>query len=328
MKNLVQKFPETLLEGLAIGLKADIKKHSAPIRSVHISGLGGSAIGGNYVQDFVRNECPLPVVVSKGYSIPEWVGKNTLAIFSSYSGNTEETLSALEQAIPTGAKIVCIASGGKLIELAKKHGFDFVQVPGGWPSPRACMGFSIAAQLCIFKKMRLIGGQILKDFKNAARLLKKEQKSIEKRAQQIAQFFDGKTPIIYTTDRMESVAVRFRQQVNENAKLLCWHHVVPEMNHNELVGWRTEDPKLAVIFFRNHDDFARNQARIDLNKEIIGHFTGSLIEVFSNGNSLVEQAFYFTHLGDYVSCFLAELRGVDPIEIKVIDYLKSELGKV
>ncbi len=328
MKELVQKFPETLLEGLRIGLAADIKRHSSPIRAVHISGLGGSAIGGNFVQDFVRNGCPVPVVVSKGYSIPGWVGKNTLAIFSSYSGNTEETLSALEQAIPTGAKIVCIASGGKLIELAKKHGFDFVQVPGGWPSPRACMGFSIAAQLCVFKKLRLIGPQVLKDFKAAARLLKKEQKSIEKRARQIAQFLDGKTPVIYVTDRMEAAAVRLRQQLNENSKILCWHHVVPEMNHNELVGWRTEDPSLAVIFLRNHDDLPRNQARIDLNKEIIGHLTGSLIEVFSNGGSLVEQAFYFTHLGDWVSCFLAELRGVDPVEIRVIDYLKDELAKV
>jgi glucose/mannose-6-phosphate isomerase len=327
MRSLVQKFPETLLEGLQIGLASTINKHTSPLRSVHISGLGGSAIGGNFIQDFVRESCPLPVVVSKGYSIPKWIDKNTLAIFSSYSGNTEETLSALEQAIPTGAKIVCIASGGKLIEIAQKHGFDFIQVPGGWPSPRACMGFSIAAQLAIFKKMRLIDGELLKNFKNSARSLKKNQKSIDKRGKQIAEFLNGKTPIIYTTDRMEAAAIRLRQQINENAKLLCWHHVLPEMNHNELVGWRTEDPNLAVIFLRNHDDLPRNQTRIDLSKEVIENFTGSLIEIFSNGDSLIEKALYFVHLGDFVSCHLADFRKMDPIEIKVIDFLKGELAK-
>ena len=147
-------------------------------------------------------------------------------------------------------------------------------------------------------------------------------------AKEVANQLHGKIPIIYTTDRMESVAVRLRQQINENSKMLCWHHVIPEMNHNELVGWRIKDDKLAVLYMRNNDDFKRNQVRIDINKEIISKYSSNIIEVHSKGSSLVERAMYFVHLGDWISWYLSEMRGVDAIEVDVIDYLKSELSKV
>jgi len=127
---------------------------------------------------------------------------------------------------------------------------------------------------------------------------------------------------------MEAVAVRLRQQLNENSKILCWHHVVPEMNHNELVGWRKENNDLAVIYLRNDDDYQRNQVRININKEIISSYTNTIIEIDSKGASLIERAIYLVHLSDWISFHLATLRGVDPVEIKVIDYLKGELGKV
>ncbi len=159
-------------------------------------------------------------------------------------------------------------------------------------------------------------------------LLDAEMDDIQTKAKMIANMLFGKVPVIYTTDRMESVAVRFRQQVNENAKMLCWHHVIPEMNHNELVGWRIKNEDLAVIIFRNKDDHPRNQVRIDINKEIISNYTTSLIEVYSKGNNLVERSLYFVNLGDWISVYLADLRKVDSIEVKVIDFLKSELAKV
>jgi glucose/mannose-6-phosphate isomerase len=328
MIELVERFIPQLKEALEIGQKATVNKHTTAIRNVFVSGLGGSGIGANFTAEFVRDELKIPFNVGKGYDIPKCIGKNTLAIVSSYSGNTEETLSAFEMLLHTGAKIVCIASGGKLIAKAKELGLDYIQVPNNWPSPRACLGYSVVQQLSILHKLKLISSKPLKQVEGAIKLLEKEQEKIKTQAQKLAQQLHGTMPVIYTTDRMEAVAVRLRQQINENAKSLCWHHVVPEMNHNELVGWREKNDKLSVLYLRNTDDFPRNIVRMDINKGIIKEYTPHVIEVWSKGRNLIEKALYFVSLGDYLSCYLCDLRGFDSIEIKVIDFLKNELAKV
>lgn len=328
MEQLVDRFPAQLVEALDIASKATVNKHTSPIRSVYVSGMGGSGIGGNFVAEFVRGECKVPYFVGKGYDIPNWVNKHTLVIASSYSGNTEETLSALEMLLQTGAKVVCVASGGKMIAIAKEHKLDYITLPNDWPSPRACLGFSLVQQLGILNKLGLISGRALKQVANAATLLEKQQPAIKKSAQKTAQQLEDKLPIIYTTDRMESVAVRFRQQINENAKMLCWHHVIPEMNHNELVGWRDENDNIAVIYLRSQNDFARNAMRIDINKQIISKYTPNIIELWSKGKSLIEEAMYLVHYGDYVTCYMCDYRKMDSIEVKAIDFLKGELAKV
>ena len=138
----------------------------------------------------------------------------------------------------------------------------------------------------------------------------------------------GTIPIIYTTDRMESVAVRLRQQINENAKMLSWHHVIPEMNHNELVGWKSHDKRVSVLFMRNKDDYPRNATRMDINNKIISELCDTVIETYSKGQSLIEKNMYFVHLGDWISWYLSDMRKVDSIEVDVIDYLKGELAKM
>jgi glucose/mannose-6-phosphate isomerase len=328
MDKMVARFPEQLEEALGISTSIQLKKHAAAYRSVFISGLGGSGIGGTFVQEFARNECKLPITVSKGYHAPRWINKHTLAICSSYSGNTEETLSTFDQLLATGAKIVCIASGGKLIELAKKNGLDFVQLPSGWSSPRACLGYSVVAQLGVLKAARLISGKSLSQVAAARKLLVKDSADIQKKAKKMADLLGKRTPVIYSADNTEPVAIRWRQQINENAKLLCWHHVLPEMNHNELVGWRDQRPDLAVIWLRHRDDYERTAIRMNITKEIVEHYGGSHIEVWSKGKSAIEKALYLVHLGDWLSVYLAQARQVDPIEIKVIDFLKGELSKV
>ncbi len=328
MDSLVARFTEQLKEALEIGRNSSIRPEERPIHNIFLSGLGGSGIGGNFVNEFVKDELKIPFIVSKGYDIPSFVGPNTLAIASSYSGNTEETLSAMDQMLASGARIICVASGGKLINIAKEKGLDYILVPDNWPSPRACLGYSMVQQLFILHKLGLISDKSIRSIESSIALLDTEMEDIQSKAKMIAQFLFGKIPVIYTTDRMESVAVRFRQQVNENAKMLCWHHVIPEMNHNELVGWRIKNEDLAVIIFRNKDDHARNQVRIDISKEIIGNYTSSMIEVFSKGKDLVERSLYFVNLGDWISVYLADQRKVDSIEVKVIDFLKGELGKV
>jgi glucose/mannose-6-phosphate isomerase len=136
------------------------------------------------------------------------------------------------------------------------------------------------------------------------------------------------TPVIYVANGFEGVAVRFRQQINENSKMLCWHHVVPEMNHNELLGWRTNVDDLAVVYFRNKSDYERNQIRMDINKKVITKFTENITEIWSKGDSLIENSLYHINLGDWVSWYLSEMNNVDAIEIDVINFLKGELGKI
>ncbi len=328
MDKMIARFPDQLGEALDIAEKITLAQHVAPYRNVLITGLGGSGIGGTYVQEFVRNFCKVPVMVSKGYQVPVSANKFTLAICSSYSGNTEETLQAFEQLYAAGAKIVCVTSGGKLLQKAREKGLDAVVLPSGWSSPRACLGYSVVAQLGVLRSAGLVPARLLAQVKSARELLEKENGGIQKSARKLAELVQGKTIVLYSTDQTEPVTVRWRQQINENAKMLCWHHVIPEMNHNELVGWRDQRPDLAVIWLRNRDDFERNAFRMNVNKEIVEHFTGTSVEVWSKGKSAIEKAFYLTHLGDWVSFYLAELRQVDPVEIRVIDYLKAELAKV
>ncbi len=327
MDTLIREFPEQLKEAIDIGEAAKIKKHKSPIHHVLVCGLGGSGIGGTFVKELLENESNIPVLVNKGYNLPAYVGEHTLAIFSSYSGNTEETLIAFEKALKTDAKIVCISSGGKLINLAQQHGFDYIQVPGGKPSPRACLGYSIVQQLYILNKLNIINNNLIDTIPTAAELLADEQADIMVRALEMAKHLKRKIPIIYTTEGMEAPAVRLRQQINENSKMLCWHHVVPEMNHNELVGWRSKNEQLAILYLRNKSDLERNQIRIRINQDIIKKYA-SVYEIFSKGNNKFERMMYHVHFGDWLSWYLSELQeDIDAVEIDVINYLKGELAK-
>ena len=328
MDQLISRFPEQLLEALEIGEKAQINAPTVELNKVYVAGLGGSGIGADLVKTFIRAESPIPYTVGKGYSIPQYVDNHTLAICSSYSGNTEETLNSFRQMQKTGAKIVVVSAGGKLIEEAKQNGYDYIQVPGNWPSPRACLGYSIIQQLFIMHKLGFIDGSFKHEVKAAVDLIKFDKDAIHDSAKQVAERIHTKKPVIYATDRMEAVAVRLRQQINENAKMLCWHHVIPEMNHNELVGWTEKQEDLAVIYLRNRDDYKRNQVRMDINQDIISKYTDTIIEIYSKGTSLIEKAIYLVHLGDWISWYLSVHKGADAVEIKVIDYLKSELAKV
>lgn len=328
MNQLIERFMDQLAEGLEIGRNASIRPAAANINHIYVAGLGGSGIGADFVASFIQDECRLPFLVRKGYHVPAFVGTNTLAIASSYSGNTEETLISYDQIKAKGARLLCVASGGKIIDKAKADGYDYIQVPSNWPSPRACLGYSVTAQLWTLHHLGYISDRAIQEVESSITLLRKESEDIKTQAKAIAGRLHHKIPIIYIEDRMEPVAVRLRQQINENSKALCWHHVVPEMNHNELVGWREKNDALAVLYLRNDDDYSRNAVRMDINKQIISQYAGDIIEVYSKGTTMIEKSMYLVHLGDWISWYLAELRGVDALEVKVIDFLKGELAKV
>lgn len=324
MKDYVEWFPAQLREAVAIAEKAVIR--SCPVENVLICGLGGSGIGGTLATETLAREISVPYGLSKGYFIPGWVSEKTLCIVSSYSGNTEETLQAMHSAMEKGAKIVCITSGGKVAEIAREKGLDLIIVPSGHP-PRTCLGYSLVQLLNIFHVFGLVKENLLGQVLESADHLKSEKDAIQKHAREIANRIGNKMPVLYSTTFHEGLAIRWRQQINENAKMLCWHNVVPEMNHNELVGWKGDYSQLHVLFLLFSDEYDRNLTRIKINKDVISGCGASMEDVSYTGANRVVELMHLIHIGDWLSVYLSDTRQVDPVEVRVIDHLKSELGK-
>jgi glucose/mannose-6-phosphate isomerase len=327
MKELILDFSKQLTEAIAIGEKAVLHNSASEIRNILITGLGGSGIGGTIIAEIAASQCPVSITVNKDYFLPAFVNENTLVIVSSYSGNTEETTQAMDEAIKRKAKIVCVTSGGKVETAAKQNSIDCIMIPGGHP-PRACLAYSLTQLFYILNFFKLINADFKAQLKSAADLITKEETIIKAEAEQVAEFLFEKLPVIYAVDGYNGVATRFRQQINENSKKLCWHHVLPEMNHNELVGWAGGWEELAVVILRNKSDYSRTQARIDISKEVFLKHTPSVREIWSKGNSQLEQSIYLIHLTDWVSWYLADMSHTDAMEINVINHLKGTLEKM
>jgi glucose/mannose-6-phosphate isomerase len=327
MDQLIMKFPAQLKEAIEIGEAATIRPHHYVIHKVILCGMGGSGMAAEFVSDLIADECPCPYIIHSTYHLPAFVDKHSLVIISSYSGNTEETISSFNKALLTGAKIVCITSGSKILDIANLQGTDAITLPTGWSSSRAWLGYLMVQQLFVLHKLELISDSIIDNLKNAVDLITFEQEDIQFKAEKIAALIYKKTPVIYTTDRSESMGLRWRQQFNENSKILCWHNVIPAMNHNELEGWKTKHEDIAVIFLRFKDDFKRTQIRTDLTKQMVNQYAATVIEIYSKGQSLAEKMMYMAHFGDWVSWYLAQLYHVNPSANEAINFLESELEK-
>jgi glucose/mannose-6-phosphate isomerase len=325
MKELVENFTEQLHESAAIAGKAIVSEGSK-ISNIVITGLGGSGIGGTIANELVSGTCSVPIIVNKDYFLPGFVNENTLVIISSYSGNTEETVSAMKQAISKKAQVACVTSGGKVLEMAKQHQFDFIEIPGGRP-PRSCIGYSLVQILKILVAKGFADKQLFSDLDKSIELLEKEKEAVKTEALGIAKKMHKKFPILYSLGSCEGVVVRFRQQINENSKMLCGHNTFPEMNHNELVGWTEKNEDLVVVTFHTSFDYERTKKRYDFCKPIFEKYSSGVIDISAKGTSKLEQFFYLIHMGDWISCYLADLKGIDPVEVKVIDSLKAELSQ-
>lgn len=327
MEELIVRFTTQMRESLDIVQNYKfIAPKKTQFNNIILTGLGGSGIAGSIVQNYVFDKCKYPFVVNKDYFLPAFVNKDSLVIVSSYSGNTEETVAALQKAIKVKATVVCITSGGQIAEIAARKKIDCILLPSGMP-PRACIGYSMLQVISALEHFGCIKNVIANEVTPAVALLDAEEKDIRKKAKSIAAKLNGKLPIIYSAADFEGMAVRFRQQLNENSKILCWHHAIPEMNHNELVGWRDKDPNKIVVILRNENDYERVQMRMEINKKVFKQYTPNIIEIYSKGNSYFERIFYFIHLTDYISTELAKLHNVDATEVKVIDFLKGSLAK-
>lgn len=326
MEAYISNFPDNLLEALDIGKNAVRDLRVQPVEKVVMCGLGGSGIGARFVTDLAWETSKIPVVLINDYRIPKWVDSRTLFVATSYSGNTEETLNALSEAVFADANIVCITAGGKLRQLAREKGFGLFEIPDGQP-PRTSFGYNSVQQLFVFNAYGLTGFEHIDGIQEAAALLKEQSGFIRAEAAAIANKIQHAIPVIYADVHSEGIAVRLRQQINENAKKLCWHHVLPEMNHNELVGWAGGNSDFAALIIHTPDDYPATSTRMELTAEIIGRYTENVIELRPKGSSRISRAYYLIHLCDWISFYLAEESGADPVEIDIIDYLKGELGK-
>jgi glucose/mannose-6-phosphate isomerase len=327
MKELIEDFTKHITESLSIINNTELTSFSGKIENVLICGLGGSGIGGTIIAQVVADNANCPITINKDYKIPAFVNQNTLVLCCSYSGNTEESLEMLEQAEAKNAIVACVTSGGKLMEIAQSKNYNHIIIPGGHP-PRAAFGLAFPPLFYLLKHYNIVTEDYISQFNNTVATINDEEENIISEAKTITEKLMNKIPVIYADANYEGVAVRFRQQINENSKMLCWHHVIPEMNHNELVGWTTKNEDLAVIIFRNEDDYFRTQKRMEVNKTVFEKYTSTIIEIYSKGNSRLEKALYLVHLGDWVSYLLAEKKGIDVTEVDVITYLKGELAKI
>lgn len=326
MKSYVADFAQHLSQALTIGKASTFVPAKKDIQNIIITGLGGSGIGGKIISQLVSAKCSVPMYVNNDYKLPAFVGPKTLVIASSYSGNTEETLISVEQALAAGAEVFCISSGGRLSEIAKEKGLGLLQLPGGFP-PRAAFGLSFPQLYFALSTYGFVDRSFEKIFEQAIQLFNSSEEEIKQDAYKLAEQLHGKTPVIYSEAGFEGVAIRFRQQLNENSKVLCWHHILPEMNHNELVGWAGGTEDVAAILIQNESDYYRTKERFVFSKNVFNNYTSTIIDLNSQGDSDLLRSLYLIHLTDWTSCYLADMRNVDAIEIDVINKLKSRLAE-
>jgi glucose/mannose-6-phosphate isomerase len=335
MFRLLKDFPAQVGDALAIGKKFRPGKKPAGIRQIVLTGMGGSAIGGDLLHDYLSGELSVPFVVNRDYTLPSFVGRETLVVVSSYSGNTEETLNAYREAIKRRAKILCITSGGKIGKLAAAKRHMLITVPGGFP-PRAALGYSFFPILLALTAFGLVRNKAREIEETVRHLSAKSQEygvpdPSGNRAMQLAGFLQGRLSLVYAgSEHLGSVATRWRSQVAENAKSLMSSHVLPEMNHNEVVGWQIPEDTLRetlVILLRDRGDHKRVQKRMELTRQLLSERTPNVAEVWSEGKGLLARMFSLVYLADWTSYYLAVLNSVDPTPVVVIDQLKSELGR-
>lgn len=337
MLRLISGFPDQCQDASEIGKKAAVPAPGRRINNIVFAGLGGSAIGADVIRTYLRNESKVPVLVSRNYTLPDFVSKDTLLFCSSYSGNTEETLSSFEDGLKRGAFIITMGSGGKLKEQALKNNFAHVDIPKGFP-PRTALGYMSITVLTLLARLGFIApkDEEIKDVHSVlAELRDKEigadvpfEKNIAKK---LAAKLYGKLAVIYgTTDSTEAVGFRWRGQIAENSKSLLYGHVLPEMNHNEIVGW--EFPKdllkdIKVIFLKDKNDHPRTQSRIDISMDIIRKSGAEIFEIKRDKGKLLARIFSLIYIGDFVSFYLAILNNIDPTPVRQVDYLKAQLSK-
>lgn len=335
MFDLLTNFSEQVEQAFDIGRSIQIDRESYPFDKIIICGLGGSAIGGDLLRSFCQYEMKIPIFINRNYRLPSFANKDTLVILSSYSGNTEETLSCYEESLRKGCMIICISSGGRLSLLAENNKNLLITVPKGF-QPRCALGFSFFPLLVLAMKLGLISDKS-DEITNVVKRLNSrsiQYKNFDKKdnnALKIAYLLQGKIPVIYSSlDFFDIVNLRWRGQLGENAKTLAYGNYLPEMNHNEIVGWQENTDllrKISVIAIQDKADLPRIRKRMEITLEIVKSLSSMVIQVEGEGEYLLERIFDVIYLGDWMSYYLAIINKADPTPVEKIVFLKNKLAE-
>ncbi|MCX2741918.1 bifunctional phosphoglucose/phosphomannose isomerase [Pontibacter anaerobius] len=331
MKQLIEGFSQQLRNALEIGERATVTFAGPRYNNVVMAGMGGSGICSSILQAYVADKLKVPVVVQKSYSLPAFVGPATLVIASSFSGNTEEAVSMVRQAMEAEAVIGFVTSGGELLRIARANNMPHIVTPADAGPPRACLGFTLVQQLYLLHYAGLLDDTFKTELNQSINLLEEQSGSIKVQASALASTFHNKLPFIYASNTFEAVALRFQQQLNTNAKQLAHVGSFPEMTHNEIEGWHQPEKlisQMVVMCIKTAYDHPRAKLRMDLASTVCAGKGLEMLEVEAMGATFLEQAFYLIHLFDWVALYLADLNGVDPDSNDNISYLKREISKL
>jgi len=333
-----EEFYRQLTGSKEIIKNTDISRLSGnEFKGLAILGMGGSGFSGDIIKALTADEIKIPVAVVKGYDLPAFIGKGWLVMAVSYSGNTEETISAVKKAIDQGSEIIVKCSGGKLERLAQNFGYTLVKIPSGL-QPRGAIGYLFYPAYLALKELGFIEIKA-EDEEEAFKMIKDKSVTYNRNnpaeknlAKKLAIDIGDRLPIIYGTEGIyTALAYRLKCEINENGKTPCWWHDFSELNHNETVGWeRLSDitKKFVVITFRDPDETPKLKTRIEITLEQVREKVDSIIQIPVEGKSKLAKALSTLYLGDISSVYHAIFTGVDPTPVEKIEFLKKELAKL
>ena len=335
MFDSIWQFPDNLGQAYELGTNIKLFQKYSNINNVVIAGMGGSAIGGDVVSILEKDNLNYPIFISRGYSLPNWVNENTLLICSSYSGNTEETLTTLDNGLKKRAQIIGITTGGKLADKLSNLQKDIILIPSGL-QPRAALAFSLIPMIKVLDKISVIKTKLDLWLNDSIEALTESRElysidSSENPTFELAQQLHKKIPIIYADNSTCGfAALRLKGQLCENAKMLAYHNELPELNHNEIVGWENNAnlfKHLFVLWLSDENDNPRVKLRQQITKEILNENGVDQFILKMTGNSFQERFLHMIHYGDWLSFWCAIAHGIDPSPVEKIDRLKEELMK-
>lgn len=335
MRRRLSDFPRQCEEAERLARNLEFPFSSEDVENVVISGMGGSAIGGDTLNSYLREKLKIPAIVNRNYSLPAFVNEKTLTIVISYSGNTEETLASLNEAHEKGSKLIVITSGGTIEEFCSLNSIPIIKIKGGL-QPRESLGYIFIPLLILMEKTGFIESQH-REISETVELLKILSKgyspeSPENDAKRLAVDIHGKIPLLYGIYGLtDSITLRWKCQFNENSKIPAFYNLFPELNHNEIEGWNTHHDlgrNFFIILLRSTDENENLAKQIEITKSILDERCGGIREVWGRGNGKLSQIFSLIYLGDFVSFYLAILNGIDPTPVKNIEKLKNQLIKL
>jgi glucose/mannose-6-phosphate isomerase len=314
--------------------KINLPKYVHP-KNIIIIGMGGSAIGGEILKDWLRDELAIPIEVCRDYILPAYVNEKTLVLTNSYSGNTEETLTAFNSALKRKCTVLAVTSGGQLEKLCKEQNVPYVKIPSGL-QPRVAVSYMFFSLPVLLEKLGIIAN-IENELDDAIAVIEnvvKDNASFvlfeNNNAKQLATKLVNCIPVIYGFRQYTSIAHRIKAQFNENSKLHSKSDVFPELNHNETVGYEAPDAlnkKHSVVLIRDPQEPTEIRARIETTTELVFNRAKNVLEIIAKGDSKLAKMLSVMFTGDYVSIYLAILQNIDPTPVKIIEKVKNKLAK-